>query len=93
MTLLKNIDIGSTGKFEFNGILDRFGFISSLSRCVLAPILHRNTHKLIGFPSLIYILCYKVVKDKIIILAKNGIIVSWNILTAKILSHVALDFE
>lgn len=91
MTLLKNIDIGSAGQFEFSGSTARFGFISSLTNGIVTPLLHRNVNKLIGFPDADKILCYKVIKDKIIVLTKDGSLQCWNLLTAKPLSKVKID--
>lgn len=48
MTLLKKIDIGTQGYFEYGFTLMRFGFIKSLTHLLVTPILHRNTNKFMG---------------------------------------------
>ncbi len=93
LTLLKSIDIGSAGQFEFSAATARFGFISSLTNGVVTPLLHRNVNKMIGFPYDEDILCYKVIKDKIVVLTNDGTLGCWNILTAKPVSQVKINFK
>ncbi len=86
LMLLKKIDIGAQGYFEFGANVVRFAFISSLTHIVIPPILHRNTNKLMGVKDMKEYIAYKVIKDKMITLTIEGELTCWNILTGKLLS-------
>lgn len=72
MTLLKKIDIGTQGYFEFGANICRFGFIQSLTNLLVTPILHRNMNKFMGIDDASKYVCYKVIKDKFIALTYTG---------------------
>ena len=67
MTLLKKIDIGTQGYFEFGANLVRFGFMQSLTHMIVTPIMHRGMNKFMGVKALSDYICYKVIKDKYIL--------------------------
>eukprot|EP00347_Sterkiella_histriomuscorum_P004764 403359199 len=83
MTLLKKIDIGTLGYFEFGSSLARFGFIQSTTHILITPILHRNMNKFMGIDDDSTYICYKVIKDKFIVLTQTGELLTWNVLTGK----------
>ena len=87
LMLLKKIDIGAQGYFEFGANVVRFAFISSLTNIVIPPILHRNTNKLMGVKDMKEYIAYKVIKDKMITLTIEGDLTCWNILTGKLISQ------
>ena len=90
MTLLKKIDIGTQGYFEFGANVVRFGFMQSLTHLIVTPIMHRNMNKFMGVKALSDYICYKVIKDKFRALTYKGELQSWNILTGKPIGSVKL---
>lgn len=63
--------------------LVRMGFLRSFSHLAIIPILHRNMNKFFGAADVEDYLTYKVLKDNVFALTKDGIITSWDITTAK----------
>ncbi len=90
MVLLKNIDVGSLGQFEWSFNLIRIGIMKSFSHLVIIPILHRNMNKFMGIANLDDYIAYKVIKDKMMAITQNGLMCSWNITTAKFLTRTSL---
>lgn len=83
--LLKKIDIGTQGYFEFGANVVRFAFIQSLTHIIIPPILHRNMNKFMGIKDTSEYICYKIIKDKFLAMNNKGEISCWNILTGKLL--------
>ena len=67
MLLLKKIDIGTLGYFEFGANVVRFGFLSSLTSVIVTPILHRNMNKFIGISAIADYICYNVIKEHMVV--------------------------
>ena len=93
MVLLKKIDVGTQGFFEFSEYLIRIGFIKSLTHLAIVPILHRNMNKLMGMAGPEAYMTYKVVKDKLYALTQDGFLFSWSIISGKMLTKVELPPE
>ena len=93
MTLLKNIDIGTQGYFEFSAGIGRFGLMKSLTSILVTPIMHRNMSKFMGIDAQDKYICYKVIKDKFIALTYTGELQTWNVLTAKPLGKHKLNIS
>lgn len=72
MTLLKKIDVGTNGYFEWSFNLIRIGMLKSLSHLAIVPILHRNTNKFMGMANPGDYMAYKVIKDKMFALTDEG---------------------
>lgn len=91
MTLLKKIDIGVQGYFEFGAGVVRFGFMQSLTDILITPIFHRNTNKFMGIKAKDNYICYKVIKDRFMALTKTGELSIWNVVNGKLLKTVKLE--
>lgn len=91
MILLKKIDVGTNGFFEWSFNLIRIGMIKSFSHLAIIPILHRNMNKFMGMANPADYLSYKVIKDKMFAMTNDGLIQSWNITTAKCLTRNKLE--
>ncbi len=63
MIKLKDIDVGCLGTIEFSTTTQRYGFINSVTKLIVTPILHRVMQKLIGYPDKNDVICYNVIKD------------------------------
>ncbi len=95
LMLVKSIDVGTNGHLDYSHNLVRIGFIQSFSSLNIIPILHRNSNKFMGMGNTDDYLAYKVIKDKMIALTKKGVLVSWNITTAKLIRKydTKIDFS
>ena len=91
MVLLKKIDVGTCGVFEYSFNLIRIGFLKSITHLAIVPVLHRNMNKLMGMAEPEDYMTYKIDRDKMYALTQNGILFTWNIITGKILSQITLE--
>ena len=84
MTLLKKIEVGALGRFEYNGVLARFGFLSSFKTIIVSPILHRNMNKLMGIRNKTGYMAYKIMNNKFIAVHESDCnLNTWDIYTGK----------
>ncbi len=81
--LLKKLDIGALGYFEFSPSVARISFLNSLTSIIVTPILHENMNKFMGISPLTEYICYNVIRDQFSALNKNGLLTTWNLLTGK----------
>ena len=93
MILLKNIDVGTQGMFQYSPNLVRIGFVKSITHMAVVPILHRNIQKLQGIRDVDDYTTYKVSNEKMYALSKTGILQTWNITNGKEISCVDLSAE
>lgn len=95
MTLLKNLDVGTQGFFEYSFNMIRIGLMKSFSHLAIIPILHRNVNKFMGMANTDDYLTYKVIKDTMMALTNTeGLLSSWNITTGKNVSrHIISDYD
>lgn len=68
MVLIKSIDVGTQGFFEYSFNLIRIGFVRSLTHLAIIPILHRNMNKFMGMAEPSAYICYKIFMDKMMAL-------------------------
>jgi hypothetical protein len=66
MMLLKNIEFGANGTFEFSKDTGRLCFQQSLNKLIVTPLLHQNSNKLLGATESDSYICKKIVKDRLI---------------------------
>ena len=83
MTLLKKIDIGTNGYFEKGVTVMRMGFLQSLQYLIITPILHRNMNRFMGSSIMDEYICYQIIRDKVCMLRKNGVLQTWNLFNGK----------
>ena len=88
LILIKNIDVGALGSFEWNPDIERVGMMKSLSDIVVFPILHNNTNKFMGMNvTKDDFLCHRVIKDKVHALTSKGNIHTWDFITGKYIKN------
>ncbi len=83
MILLKDIDVGCIGNIEFSVTTLRYGFLNSVTKLIVTPMLHRIMQRLIGYPTKDEIICYNVIRDQVVCLDKQGNLLTWNLFTGK----------
>jgi hypothetical protein len=81
------MDIGTIGIIDYNQELKRLAVMKSLSDIAIIPNLHSNTNKFFGMSNSEHYIAYKVIKDKMIALNEEGLLCSWSVATAKILTR------
>ena len=91
MILLKNLDVGTNGFFEYCSTTLRISFMKSLTHLTVCPILHRNMNKFMGMATCDSYMTYKVDKDKMYALTMDGMLFCWSVTTGKLLSKVTLE--
>ena len=88
--MLKKLDAGTNGYFEWSFNLIRIGLIKSLTHLCIIPILHRNVNKFMGMANPGDYITYKVIKDKMFALTLDGTLFAWNITNGKMISKKVL---
>jgi hypothetical protein len=84
-TVMK-LQVGKRRTITFCRETERYAFIPALTKCYVIPILHLNTSRLIGSPDNNEdFLVYKVFADKLVGLTKNHNILTWCLVTGKLL--------
>jgi hypothetical protein len=63
MILLKKIDVGTLGSFEWSFNIIRIGCMRSFSHLAIFPVLHRNMNKFMGMADPGDYITYKTIKD------------------------------
>ena len=89
--MLKNIDVGVLGYFEKGTTVMRFGFLNSLTELVITPILHRTMNRFMGVSACDEYWCFKVIRDKAMLLKKNGVLQTYNLYTGKLENSKQID--
>lgn len=92
--LLKKVDIGCAGTFEFSYGTCRFAFMKSITHLLVFPILHLNYQKFMGAnKGMEKYICIKQSNDKFITFGVDKKLITWSTTTGKLLYQKSLNFE
>ena len=91
MVLLKNIDIGNLGHFEYSYDLIRLGFMKSMTHIAIVPILHRNINTFMEMHDIKTYISYKTLLGRMMALTLDGHLTTWILSTGKLHSRAILE--
>ncbi|CDW72998.1 UNKNOWN [Stylonychia lemnae] len=89
--LLKDVQIGARVNFYYDYVFARLSFIQSITNALIFPVLHWNQFNFMGYQGQGNYLCYKVIGDKFIALQSNGVLQSWDMISAKLHEKIQLE--
>jgi hypothetical protein len=82
---MKNYDVGCNHCLFFSNYESRIGYFNTHKHATIVPFLHTNFIRFIGLTDPEKYLAYKVINDKYIALHNSGWLMTWNLITGKLL--------
>jgi hypothetical protein len=89
--IMKAYDIGCNHCLFFSDYESRIGYFNTYKYATIVPFLHTNFIRFIGLSDPSKFLAFKVLNDKYIALHNKGYLVTWNLITGKVIGLKELE--